>query len=106
MPKFVQVIADAIVNAAIEVLGTQVRVAILAYLAENGPATRGQIVKAISPIGVTTVQSSLVVLVKHGAVTADPPEAKSGQRVQYTHNPKRVAELHAALGAAVHVASK
>jgi len=105
MPKFVQVIQDAAVNAAIEVLGTQVRVAVLAYLAESGPATRGQIIKALSPIGVTTVQKALAVLVGHGAVTADPSEARTGQRVLYSHNAKRVAELHSALGAAVHVGS-
>lgn len=103
MPKYAQVIEDDGVNAAIEVLGNRLRVAVLAFLAENGPSTRGQILAELA-VGITTLKRALAILMEHGAVTADPPldQAKSGQRVRYSYQQQRVTELHTLLGQAVH----
>lgn len=103
MPRYAQVIKDDRVKAAIEVLGTQVKVAILRFLAENGPSTRGEIIGELG-IGVATFHRSIHILLDHGAVTSDPPlsEIRSGQNPLYAYQGRRVAELYRMLGEAVH----
>lgn len=79
--------------------GYGVRVAIIGYLHEHGPATRGQLATALGLVP-KTVQFHLTGLAGLGVVTPDPaPEqARRGQRTRYVLNPTRVDELHAALG--------
>ncbi len=84
---------------AVSVLGYAARVAILGYLHEHGPATRGQLTAALG-LGAKNTQFHLTALVELGALARDPAleDARRGQSVTYALVPARVAELHAALG--------
>ncbi len=99
MPQHVRPDLPAEVEDAVSAFGYAVRVAIIGYLREHGPATRGQIAAGLNLIP-RTVQFHLTGLTELGVVTRDPaPEqARRGQRTRYVLDPNRVDELHAALG--------
>lgn len=88
------------VAAAVKVFGSELRVTIVGYLVEHGPATRGEISAGIGAVA-KTVQFHLQALESTGVVRTDPPPGtpRSGQWLRYRADPTRLAELHAALGA-------
>jgi DNA-binding transcriptional ArsR family regulator len=98
MPKYVHPSADESLEAAIDVLGNRVRVAIIGYLRTNGPTGRQQLEDALG-IRKPTLTLHLSSLVAHGVLVADPPlqDAKGSQKVRYSVNESRVRELIDAL---------
>lgn len=81
--------------------------AIIGFLAENGPATRGEIAKGLS-IGVATAKHNLQLLSEEGVTFQDPPatEERNGVRVQYVLNRKEVQRRYALLGKSLGVETR
>ncbi len=98
MPKYVRPSAEESLEAAIDVLGNRVRVAIIGFLRTDGPASRRQIEDALS-IRKPTLTLHLSSLIAQGVVIADPPlqDAKGRQKVEYSINETRIRELIDAL---------
>ena len=99
MPRYVRPAHDQIVEAAIDAFGNRARVAILSYVREHGPCTRGDIASALS-IAPPTISNHLAALEAAGLIHSAPPRehAKSGQWLRYSVAPERVTELYKALG--------
>lgn len=102
MPRYVRPSLSEDVEAAIEVFGNRVRVSIVGYLREYGPAARSQIAYAIGAPPYTTLRH-LSALVEAGVVITDPPPDASqrGQWVKYSLVPERITQLYAHLGTAI-----
>lgn len=102
MPRYVRPPTEQSLEAAIDVLGNRVRVAIIGYLQEHGPRERHQITAAVGAHP-STVKLHLNSLLERGVLLADPPrsEAKQGQRVEYSIASERLLQLVEALMAAV-----
>lgn len=102
MPGFVPTPFGEQVEAAIDILGNRIRVAILGHLRKNGPAQRADIAEALSIVP-SSVSNQLVVLMNAGVITADVPEGhvRPGTRVRYAVVPERVAAMYEDLGRAL-----
>lgn len=104
MPGLVPTPLGKNVEAAIDILGNRIRVAILGYLQNNGPALRGEIATALGLVP-GTVSNQLGVLLEAGVVTTDPPaeQIRPGSRVRYVAVPDRIDDLYQTLGHALGV---
>lgn len=103
MPRLVRLSTDAPTEAAIDSFGNRARVAILGYLADHGPSTRGEMSDALG-IAPATMTNHLRALIGHQLITASPAESRRGQRPRYDIDPVRVLELYEVLGDALRVA--
>jgi ArsR family transcriptional regulator len=84
------------VEAAIATFGNRSRNEVLRYLSAHGPATRGDIVAAVS-VGDPSVAKHLLVLEDTGAITVDvEPGRRHGRAPRYSVNEDRLKELLAA----------
>lgn len=104
MPVFPSTPLGAHMEAAIDILGNRIRVAILGHLQEHGPAQRGEIAAALGMVP-GSVSNQLTVLLEAGVVTTDPvaDQIRPGARVRYVVMPEKVAGLYRALGSALHI---
>lgn len=104
MPVFPSTPLGAHTEAAIDILGNRIRVAILGHLQEHGPSQRGEIATALGMVA-GTVSNQLTVLLEAGVVTTDPEadQIRPGARVRYVVAPEQVADLYEALGEALGV---
>lgn len=104
MPGLVPTPLGKSVEAAIDILGNRIRVAILGYLQAHGPALRGEIATALGLVP-GTVSSQLGVLLEAGVITTDPPaeQIRPGRRVRYVAVPDRIDHLYLRLGQALGV---
>ena len=104
MPGLVPTPLGKSVEAAIDILGNRIRVAILGYLQAHGPALRGEIATALGLVP-GTVSSQLGVLLEAGVITTDPPaeQIRPGRRVRYVAVPERIDHLYLTLGHALGV---
>jgi predicted ArsR family transcriptional regulator len=78
------------------------RVAIIGFLAQNGPATRGEVAAGLN-IGVATAKHNLQLLTDEGITIQDPPatEERNGMRVQYLLQREEVQRRYKLLGKAL-----
>ncbi|MFF2347567.1 winged helix-turn-helix domain-containing protein [Pseudarthrobacter sp. NPDC058119] len=78
--------------------------AIIGFLAKNGPATRGEVAAGLN-IGVATARHNLQLLTDEGITRQDPPatEERNGMRVQYLLEPEEVLQRYRRLGQALGV---
>ena len=84
---------SADVEAAVATFGNRARNEILRYLASSGPATRGDIVAAVSA-GDPSVAKHLSALEEAGVVMVDvEPGRRHGRSPRYSANPVRIKEL-------------
>jgi DNA-binding transcriptional ArsR family regulator len=94
MPRITQPHDDAWsadVEAAVATFGNRSRNEILRYLSAHGPASRGDIVTAVS------VAKHLIALEESGAILVDlEPGRRHGRSPRYSANPARIKELLAA----------
>ena len=99
MPRITQPHDDAWsaeVEAAVATFDNRARNEILRYLSAHGPATRGDIVAAVSA-GEPSVAKHLLALEDAGAVVVDvEPGRRHGRSPRYSANPARIRELLAA----------
>ena len=99
MPRITQPHDDAWsaeVEAAVATFGNRARNEILRFLSAHGPATRGDIVAAVSA-GEPSVAKHLLALEDAGAVVVDvEPGRRHGRSPRYSANPVRIRELLAA----------
>jgi ArsR family transcriptional regulator, arsenate/arsenite/antimonite-responsive transcriptional repressor len=99
MPRITQPHDDAWsadVEAAVATFGNRARNEILRYLSAHGPATRGDIVAAVSA-SEPSVAKHLLALEDAGAVVVDvEPGRRHGRSPRYSANPARIRELLAA----------
>ncbi|WP_139359712.1 helix-turn-helix transcriptional regulator [Arthrobacter sp. SRS-W-1-2016] len=87
---------SADVEAAVATFGNRSRNEILRYLSAHGPATRGDIVDAVSA-GEPSVAKHLLALEESGAIVVDvEPGRRHGRSPRYSANPERIKELLAA----------
>lgn len=105
MPVFPSTPLGAHVEAAIDILGNRIRVAILGHLQEHGPSQRGEIAAALGMVP-GSVSNQLAVLLEAGVVTTDPAahQIRPGARVRYVVVPQAVADLYRVLGRALGIA--
>lgn len=99
MPRLVHPRNGEQVDAAIDAFGNRVRVAILGYLRESGPCTRGELATALDVVP-QTVSKHLVGLFDAELIIATPPlsQVVNGARVRYSVAPEIVEDLYQALG--------
>ncbi|WP_035748979.1 ArsR/SmtB family transcription factor [Arthrobacter sp. 35W] len=84
------------VEAAVATFGNRGRNEILRFLAAHGPASRGDIVAAVSS-GEPSVAKHLLALEAAGVVTADvEPGRRHGRSPRYSADQERIKELLAA----------
>lgn len=84
------------VEAAVATFGNRSRNEILRYLSVHGPATRGDIVAAVSA-GEPSVAKHLLALEETGAIAVDlDPGRRHGRSPRYSANPERIKKLLAA----------
>lgn len=84
---------SAEVEAAVATFGNRSRNEILRYLSAHGPATRGDIVAAVSA-GEPSVAKHLTALEETGAVVVDvEPGRRHGRSPRYSANTGRIKEL-------------
>ena len=84
---------SADVEAAVATFGNRSRNEILRFLTSSGPATRGDIVEAVSA-GEPSVAKHLAVLEDAGVVMVDvEPGRRHGRSPRYSANPARIQEL-------------
>jgi ArsR family transcriptional regulator len=99
MPRITQPHDDAWsaeVEAAVATFGNRARNEILRFLSAHGPASRGDIVAAVSA-GEPSVAKHLLALEDAGAVVVDvEPGRRHGRSPRYSANPERIRELLAA----------
>lgn len=102
MPGFVPTPLGEQVEAAIDILGNRMRVAIIGYLRANGAALRGDIAAALGMVP-GSVSNQLTVLLDAGVIETDPPAGhiRPGNRVRYSVVAHRVDELYETLGVAL-----
>lgn len=92
---------------AINAFGNLTRVAIIGFLAQNGPATRGEVAASLN-IGVATAKHNLQLLTDEGITKQDPPasEERNGMRVQYILAQDEVQRRYRLLGEALGVVAE
>lgn len=102
MPQYTRPALGELLEVAIGALGDPVRVIILQYLREHGPASRGVVSEELG-IPAQTTSRHLRAMASAGVVRADPPleHAKRGQWVKYEINDERITELYRELGRAL-----
>lgn len=102
MPRYARPIAPPSLERAINAFGNQAKVAIIGFLAINGPATRSEVATALD-IGVSTAKHNLMVLAEDGVIDQDPPatEERNGRRVRYSLNTAEVSARYHDLGTAL-----
>lgn len=102
MPGFVPTPLGEHVEAAIDILGNRIRVAILGHLKLHGPSVRGDIAAALGLVP-SSVSNQLTILLEAGVIRTDPPaeQIRSGTRVLYAVRGDRLEELYRTLGAAL-----
>jgi DNA-binding transcriptional ArsR family regulator len=84
---------SADVEAAVATFGNRSRNEILRFLTSNGPATRGDIVEAVSASD-PSVAKHLTALEDAGVVIVDvEPGRRHGRSPRYSANPIRIKEL-------------
>lgn len=84
------------IEAAVATFGNRARNEILRYLAHHSPATRGDIVAAVSSEA-PSVAKHLLVLEEAGVIKADvEPGQRHGKAPRYSTNKARIRELMAA----------
>ncbi|WP_457949685.1 ArsR/SmtB family transcription factor [Pseudarthrobacter sp. alpha12b] len=84
---------SADVEAAVATFGNRSRNEILRFLTASGPATRGDIVAAVSA-GDPSVAKHLAALEEAGVVMVDvEPGRRHGRSPRYSANPARIKEL-------------
>jgi len=98
MPRLVRPAHGPLLEAAIEVLGNRARTALLRFLREHGPSTRGEIAEGLG-LSVSTTYKQLRSLADHGVIESDPPvsAATHGSRVRWAIVEPRLYELCATL---------
>ena len=80
------------IEAAVATFGNRARNEILRYLAHHSPATRGDIVAAVSSEA-PSVAKHLIILEEAGVITADrEPGQRHGRAPRYSTNKARVRE--------------
>ncbi len=85
MPKYVRPSALESLEAAIDVLGNRVRVAIIGCIRTHGPSTRREIEERTG-VNKSTVTLNLQPLVAAGVIFTDPPAAElTGGRQHITY---------------------
>ena len=106
MPRYAHPKTTAHMEPVINAFGNLTRVAIIGFLAQNGPATRGEVAAGLN-IGVATAKHNLQLLTDEGITTQDPPatEERNGMRVQYLLARNEVQRRYRLLGEALGVAS-
>ena len=83
------------IEAAIASFGNRARNEILRYLAHHSPATRGDIVAAVSSEA-PSVAKHLIILEEAGVISADlEPGQRHGKAPRYSSNKARIRELMA-----------
>ena len=102
MPRYSRPKIPSSTERAISAFSNSTKVAIVGYLAESGPSTRGEVARALE-IGVPTAQNNLGQLEAEGVLIADPPasEERNGRRVKYTVDTGEVARRYSVLGRAL-----
>ena len=84
---------SADVEAAVATFGNRSRNEILRFLSAHGPATRGDIVAAVSA-GEPSVAKHLLTLEEAGAIVVDlEPGRRHGRSPRYSANSLRIKEL-------------
>jgi ArsR family transcriptional regulator, arsenate/arsenite/antimonite-responsive transcriptional repressor len=87
---------SADVEAAVATFGNRSRNEILRFLSAHGPASRGDIVAAVSA-GEPSVAKHLMALEELGAVVVDvEPGRRHGRSPRYSADPARIKDLLAA----------
>lgn len=101
MPR--QVTTDVVparVAAAGSAFGTSLRLGILRTLTDCGPQTLTELAGHLRVPARTTLLANVEALEVVGAVSADQaPGTRQGRTIRYTVDARRLAELHADLGA-------
>ena len=102
MPRYAHPKTTAHLEPAINAFGNLTRVAIIGFLAQNGPATRGEVAAGLN-IGVATAKHNLQLLADEGVATQDPPatEERNGMRVKYLLAREEVQRRYRLLGEAL-----
>jgi predicted ArsR family transcriptional regulator len=102
MPRYAHPKTAAPLEPAINAFGNMTRVAIIGFLAQNGPATRGEVAAGLN-IGVATAKHNLQLLTDEGITIQDPPatEERNGMRVQYLLQREEVQRRYKLLGKAL-----
>lgn len=102
MPRYARPANSPSLEPAINAFGNQAKVAIIGFLAANGPATRSEVAAALD-IGVSTAKHNLMMLAEDGVINQDPPasEERNGRRVRYSLNTAEVSQRYSDLGAAL-----
>lgn len=102
MPRYVRPVASPLLERAVNAFGNQAKVAIIGFLAANGPATRSEVAAGLD-IGVSTAKHNLMLLADDGVIDQDPPatEERNGRRVRYSLNTAEVTKRYSDLGAAL-----
>lgn len=86
MPKYVRPSTPESLEAAIDVLGNRVRVAIIGSIRTHGPSTRKELEERLS-VGKSTVTLNLQLLVTSKVIYTDPPaEELTGGRQHITYH--------------------
>lgn len=104
MPRYAHPKTTAHLEPVINAFGNLTRVAIIGFLAKNGPATRGEVAAGLN-IGVATARHNLQLLTDEGITSQDPPatEERNGMRVQYLLDREEVLQRYRRLGHALGV---
>ena len=104
MPRYAHPKTAAHLEPVISAFGNLTRVAIIGFLAQNGPATRGEVAAGLN-IGVATAKHNLQLLTDEGITIQDPPatEERNGMRVQYLLAREEVLRRYKLLGEALGV---
>lgn len=88
MPRYVRPNLPSYLEAAIDAFGgNHVKIAVLGFLAKNGPATAAEVSDGTG-VGRPSVKAHLYQLADEGVVVADPPHTlpvgdRTGRRVKY-----------------------
>ena len=107
MPRYAHPKTAAHLEPVINAFGNLTRVAIIGFLAQHGPATRGEVATGLS-IGVATAKHNLQLLTDEGITSQDPPatEERNGMRVQYLLAREEVERRYRLLGEALGVVTE
>jgi DNA-binding transcriptional ArsR family regulator len=107
MPRYAHPKTTAHLESVISAFGNLTRVAIIGFLAQNGPATRGEVAAGLN-IGVATAKHNLQLLTEEGITSQDPPatEERNGMRVRYQLERDEVLRRYKVLGEALGVVPK
>lgn len=111
MPRYVRPNAPAALEKAIDAFGgNHAKIAVLGFLAKNGPATSAEVADGIG-VGRPTAKAHLYQLASDGVVAADPAlelpvEDRTGKRVRYAVVLDELKKHYEALGRALDISDK